>query len=274
MRERVKSEEVKPSLPLIISRIAAAKNADGVASAATGSAGVIVAKVAEQENINSQTVTSAVVEEFADTAIDVMVSLGIIEEPNKTVTPVVDIKPGDVNPGGSEIVEQGSDAYTTPAYEDPVDQILENIPEGIENNSSELPIQDDFGLGLVLSKIPTIQKYSDGSYRTPDGKFASVNGEAAPGTAKANDFVDFLRLNGIDVVGTEMVVSGPLGDRRYDAVVRDKDGKLHGIEIKSGSASKNSYQDFSDLHVNLIPADGKGRLSGEKVESATTVYVP
>lgn len=77
----------------------------------------------------------------------------------------------------------------------------------------------------------------------------------------------------MEVVGTEMVVKGPLGDRRYDIVVRDASGKLHGLEVKSGTANKTSYQEFTDYFVNEFGAQGKGRLKGEVIESATTVYV-
>lgn len=119
-----------------------------------------------------------------------------------------------------------------------------------------------------------IKQYPDGSYRTPDGKFASPSGVAPPGTVKADEFAKHLKLNGMEVVGTEMVVKGPLGDRRYDIVVRDTSGLLHGIEIKSGSASKNGYQEFTDYFVNEFGAKGKGRIEGEVIESATTVYVP
>ncbi|WP_254668314.1 hypothetical protein [Pseudomonas trivialis] len=36
-------------------------------------------------------------------------------------------------------------------------------------------------------------------------------------------------------MGAEMVVNGPLGDRRYDIVVRDTNGKLQCLEVKSGT---------------------------------------
>lgn len=57
-------------------------------------------------------------------------------------------------------------------------------------------------------------------------------------------------------VGTEMVVKGPLGDRRYDIVVRDGNGKLHGLEVKSGSASENRGQTtvkFRDILDDELP---------------------
>lgn len=78
----------------------------------------------------------------------------------------------------------------------------------------------------------------------------------------------------MEVVGTETVVKGPLGDRRYNTVVRDANGKLHGLEVENGSASKTSCQEFTDYFVNKFGAQGKGRLNGKVIESATTVYVP
>ncbi|WLI06921.1 hypothetical protein PSH66_00915 [Pseudomonas sp. FP597] len=129
-------------------------------------------------------------------------------------------------------------------------------------------------VSLETNIAPEIKLHSDGSYRTPDGKFSSPTGVSPPGTVKANEFAEHLESNGMEVVGTEMVVKGPLGDRRYDIVVRDTNGKLHGLEVKSGTASKTSYQEFTDYFVNKFGAQGKGGLNGQVIESATTVYVP
>ncbi len=119
-----------------------------------------------------------------------------------------------------------------------------------------------------------VQLYPDGSLRTPDGKFASVSGNPAPGTTAASQFADLLRNNGVNVVGEEMVVNGPLGPRRYDAVTQDANGTLHGIEVKSGGASPTIYPNFTNQFVNQFGATGTGRLSGQSVSTATTVYVP
>jgi hypothetical protein len=128
--KEVKSEGVKPLLPALAIPILAV-SPEAVTVVAT-IATVVGLEIAEDD-----------IKEF----------FGIEDQkPNVMENPAVDIKLGDVNPGGSEIVEQGSDAYTTPAYNDPIDELLENIPEGVVNNSTELPIQDDLGLGLVLSE--------------------------------------------------------------------------------------------------------------------------
>ncbi|WP_231662999.1 filamentous hemagglutinin N-terminal domain-containing protein [Ralstonia solanacearum] len=119
-----------------------------------------------------------------------------------------------------------------------------------------------------------VRLYSDGSLRTADGKFASVSGAPAPGTTAASQFAGFLSSNGVNVVGQEVVVYGPLGPRRYDIVTQDANGLLHGIEIKSGSATPTLYQRFTDMFVNSFGASGAGRFSGRTINSATTVYVP
>lgn len=119
-----------------------------------------------------------------------------------------------------------------------------------------------------------IRVYPDGSLRTPDGKFASLSGSPAPGTTAATNYADFLSRNGVNVVGQEMVVNGPLGPRRYDVIVQDATGALQGIEIKSGGATKNTYQEFTDMFVNRFGAPGAGRLTGKSVMSTITIYLP
>ncbi|WP_407060526.1 filamentous hemagglutinin N-terminal domain-containing protein [Burkholderia stagnalis] len=119
-----------------------------------------------------------------------------------------------------------------------------------------------------------IRLYPDGSLRTPDGKFASVSGSPAPGTVSASQFADFLKNNGVNVVGQEVSVNGPLGTRRYDIVTQDANGTLHGIEVKSGGATPNTYQEFSDQFVNRFGAAGTGRFAGKTISSSTTVYLP
>jgi hypothetical protein len=134
--------------------------------------------------------------------------------------------------------------------------------------------------GKELAKVggegakPGVQAYPDGSFRTPDGKFASISGERSPGTASASRFADFLSSHGVDVVGQELEVNGPLGVRRYDIVTRNSDGTLHGIEIKSGGASRSRYQDFSDMFINRYGATGRGRISGQSVTGTSVVFLP
>lgn len=139
-------------------------------------------------------------------------------------------------------------------------------------------VADDIAAANATGKISEVsggaKLYPDGSLRTSDGKFASVAGNPAPGTTSASNYADFLSQNGVNVVGKEMVVEGPLGPRRYDIVVRDTSGSLQGIEIKTGTAGKNSYQDFTDRFVNQFGAQGVGRIAGETVKSSITIYLP
>ena len=119
-----------------------------------------------------------------------------------------------------------------------------------------------------------IRPYPDGSLRTPDGKFASIAGQPAPGTVNAANYAEFLRSNGVDVVGIELEVQGPLGVRKYDMGTRNADGSIFGIEIKSGGATPDSYQDFSDRFINQFGATGRGRIAGQPVTGTMTIYLP
>lgn len=119
-----------------------------------------------------------------------------------------------------------------------------------------------------------IKQYPDGSFRTADGKFASQGGLPSPGTKSAQEYTQFLRDKGFDVVGEELTVKAAVGNRRYDAVVRTDKGELWGIEYKSGSATKTPQQNFNDMYVNQFGADGVGQLAGEKVVGSITIYLP
>jgi filamentous hemagglutinin len=56
--------------------------------------------------------------------------------------------------------------------------------------------------------------------------------------------------------------------------VRDAAEREHGIELKTGGASKAAFQDFPGHFLNLVGGDGTGRLKGVTIESATTVCLP
>jgi hypothetical protein len=141
-------------------------------------------------------------------------------------------------------------------------------------NRASVPNTTALGDSAAVEQGANVRAYPDGSLRTPDGKFASVSGMPAPGTANAAAYADFLKSNGVDVVGTEMEVNGPLGVRKYDIVTRNGDGTLFGIEVKSGGATPTPYQRFSDMYVNQFGAAGRGRISGQTVTGSYTVYLP
>ncbi|HLP99429.1 MAG TPA: hypothetical protein VK149_13410, partial [Sideroxyarcus sp.] len=134
--------------------------------------------------------------------------------------------------------------------------------------------------GLELDRVggtplPSgVRAYPDGSLRTPDGKFSSIAGQPAPGTVNAANYAEFLRSNGVNVVGTELEVVGPLGVRKYDIGTRNPDGSIFGIEIKSGEATLGSYQEFSDMYINQFGAIGRGRIAGQPVTGSMTIYLP
>lgn len=138
----------------------------------------------------------------------------------------------------------------------------------------------NYRLSLDSSKLGTpfgnlkITKYSDGSYRTPDGKFASQGGLPAPGTRSAKEYTQFLRDKGFDIVGEELTVIGAVGQRRYDAIIRDNKGELWGIEYKSGGATKTHQQNFNDMYINRFGAEGVGKIKGETVVGNMTIYLP
>lgn len=124
------------------------------------------------------------------------------------------------------------------------------------------------------SKGAGVRAYPDGSLRTPDGKFASAAGMPAPGTVNASNYAEFLKKNGVDVVGTELEVAGPLGVRKYDIGTRNPDGTVFGIEIKSGGATKTWYQEITDMYVNQFGVAGRGRIEGQRVTGSMTIYLP
>lgn len=136
----------------------------------------------------------------------------------------------------------------------------------------EFVIRSEKSLGI---DVPVqITKHSDGSYRTPDGKFASQGGVPVPGSRSAQEYTQFLREKGFNVIGEELSVNAPIGTRRYDAVIRDNKGELWGIEYKSGTARKTPQQDFNDMYINRFGADGIGKIEGQNVVGNMTIYLP
>jgi filamentous hemagglutinin len=49
---------------------------------------------------------------------------------------------------------------------------------------------------------------------------------------------------------------------------------LHGLEIKSGGATSNAYQKFTDMFINRFGATGRGQISGQQFTGTTTVFLP
>ncbi len=87
------------------------------------------------------------------------------------------------------------------------------------------------------------------------GQFMSRTrpGQAIPGATAVNDFVEQAERNGLDVLGREITVNTPFGQRRYDIVVRDRaTGAVTGIEIKS---SRGAFHRFDGPARQQFAAD-------------------
>ena len=146
------------------------------------------------------------------------------------------------------------------------------IAIGICVATSSAAVEDD-------EDVTDLARHPDGSLRDGLGRFRSESGRPAPGTQIADNFAEHLRDNGMDVVGTELTVRTPVDLRRYDIAVRLPDGssptgsRLHGIEVKSGTATRNRQQRMQDNWVNEHGARGVGDLAGQRVDSATVVHL-
>lgn len=125
-----------------------------------------------------------------------------------------------------------------------------------------------------IDALGLFRSYPDGSIRTPNGRFASPKGAPAPGTTDAHRFADFLRSHGVDVVGEERIVVTPFGTRRYDVVTRNKDGSLHGLEVKSYGADCDPSQVAKDNYVNMFGATGIGQIGVQSMTGTSTVFLP
>src|SRR5690606_11095257 len=135
-----------------------------------------------------------------------------------------------------------------------------NISEGLDNifrKADEPPSAPSQARPSRPASRDGARPYGDGSVRTPDAKFASPKGQSPPGTSASREFAELLSNNGMNVVGQELRLKGPLGARRLDIVV-ESGGKLYGIEIKSGSASLTAYQRFTDMWITYFGAPGPG----------------
>jgi hypothetical protein len=161
-----------------------------------------------------------------------------------------------------------------------LDRVIEGMPIGVKAAAGLAQlITTKVGEALNATASPDsngagVRAYPDGSLRTSDGKFASATGMPAPGTLNASNYAEFLKKNGVDVVGNELEVTGPLGVRKYDIGTRNPDGTVFGIEIKSGAATKTWYQEITDMYVNRFGAEGRGRIEGQRVTGAMTIYLP
>ncbi len=77
--------------------------------------------------------------------------------------------------------------------------------------------------------------------------------QAIPGTPAVDDFVLQAQRNGYDVVGREISVRTPFGQRRYDVVLRDRTTEaVTAVEIKS---SRSAFERFDAPARQQFAAD-------------------
>ncbi len=153
---------------------------------------------------------------------------------------------------------------------------VDNVVTRIDGQWTKVDNALDTSGSIGVRPAKTTRVYPDGSIRTPDGKFASVRGAAPPGTPGEKLVVQGLRDQGVNVVGEQVTVRGLVSTRRYDAVVLDSKGRLWGIEVKSGTASKTPLQRLNDIHVQHTRDAvilGDGPLAGQKIFGVQTIYV-
>jgi hypothetical protein len=216
-------------------------------------------KINEADQIRSQIVLQGM---FAITGVSGSVA-------SLASTPIRITRVMDSGKNSGDITPEGSFSNNASNANAPGNQ---NVGKGGSTGSESSTIQN---ADVVPEGAGTpINQYSDGSFRTPDGKFASQGGLPAPGTKSAQEYTQFLRNNGFEVVGEELTVKGAVGNRRYDAVVRTDKGELWGIEYKSGGATKTPQQNFNDMYINKFGANGVGQIAGEKIIGNITIYLP
>ena len=116
-------------------------------------------------------------------------------------------------------------------------------------------------------------------WRTPDGKFASPLGGGKPGQAAVDEVSKAINARkGWRVVGEEVSVRNSGGQlRRYDLVAESPSGRLIGIEVKSGTATRNAAQRTFDMGLNNL--DGGLNAVGQyshlgEIRRALLITVP
>jgi hypothetical protein len=114
-------------------------------------------------------------------------------------------------------------------------------------------------------------------WRTADGKFASPNGPGTPGAAAEQAVWDAVKQKpGWNVIEGRVSVRNANGQLRvYDGAAISPRGRVIGLEVKSGSATKTAAQRSFDSGVNTSnPAVGVGQSSGINVGRSLEIRVP
>jgi len=106
----------------------------------------------------------------------------------------------------------------------------------------------------------------------------SVQQNYSSGQDAAKAFFDGLEKQGIEVVARDGInIQTPLGRRIPDGIIRVS-GKLIGIEVKSGNASRSAFQGAKDMYINMYGGKAVGdkaaRYGIKQIEGMRTFFVP
>jgi len=101
----------------------------------------------------------------------------------------------------------------------------------------------------------------------------------ATGNAKARAFLNGLRQKGVNVVGEQIYIKTPLGDRIADAVI-EVNGKYIAVEVKLGSGVRTALQFAKDMFINTFggqafgTAAGQAGMNGVTINATRTFFIP
>ncbi len=137
---------------------------------------------------------------------------------------------------------------------------------------------DPLGLSCLFG-TQSVKAYPDGSYRTPDGKFASpLSGAARPGANAEQQVWSAIRAKpGWTVTPGQVAVRDATGQLRYyDGVAHAPSGRTYGLEVKSGTASRTAAQRGFDSRLNSSSGSvaGVGQSTGIRVDRSVLIRVP
>ena len=140
------------------------------------------------------------------------------------------------------------------------DNVVAHVDEGADLGNSMRKTVQKGGGGAPRSAVT----WNNG-WRTADGKFASPNGAGRSGAAAEQSVWDAVSQKpGWSVIEGQVGVRNASGQLRYyDGAAVSPRGRVIGLEVKSGSATKTPAQRIFDSGVNTQnPAVGVGRYDG------------
>ena len=106
-----------------------------------------------------------------------------------------------------------------------------------------------------------------------------VTKNKATGDAAAKAFLNGMRQQGVNIVGEQIYIDTPLGDRIADGVA-EVNGKYVAIEVKSGGGVRTALQFAKDISINVFGGQAFGSqasqagIDGVKITSTRTFFIP